>query len=164
MTRWYQTLYRTYPQVIVHCYRCGQCGASICQGTGYYESSNSDYRRLINQRKVEVYLVSQEMWENLVGAWKSNSNHYGRKTGALQGSCFKLEGSYITVTPKASQRTSPMEEVSRQKFHYFFSNGFFSGMRCTRIPGLPGRRRVAGTCCLLFTGTTVQNTVPRVEK
>lgn len=62
LPRWYRTLYNTDSEMLMECYKRGQSGVwCFFHGTGYYESSNSDYRGLINQKKVAMNLIPGEM-------------------------------------------------------------------------------------------------------
>lgn len=62
LPRWYNSLYRIDPSMVVECHNRGRGGMRFFfQGTGYSESSNSDYRRLINQENISMPLILAEI-------------------------------------------------------------------------------------------------------
>lgn len=60
--RWYNTLFRKLPQLVVQCFNRTLCGHRfLFQGSGYSECFNSIYRSTILQRKVPLGSVPLEM-------------------------------------------------------------------------------------------------------
>ena len=60
--RWFVSLYHTNHKLVVLCYNRSSCGERfLFQGSGYAEAANSQYRRIIMDRKVPMSRVPEEI-------------------------------------------------------------------------------------------------------
>lgn len=62
LSEWYKSLYHTQARVVVSCYKKRACDPRfLFQGSGYSESSNTIYQRLVTMKEVPIYEVPFEM-------------------------------------------------------------------------------------------------------
>lgn len=64
--RWFNTLYHNEYNLVAECFNRSQFGVRFFfQGSGYYESSNAEYRRIVNQKRVLLPAVPWEIRRDL---------------------------------------------------------------------------------------------------
>lgn len=175
MPRSYRTMYRTDPQIIVQCHNratgphvpSGQCVASFfLQGTGYSESSNSDYPLVINQRKVSIYLIPQEM-RGALGRRVEEQRQSLRSLNRNTAVKLFATGTFVDQNDSYSFAMHITDYPGKNYHDRLFTPSLkWLIFMHTLHPllELTGRSRGTDASCLLCTGMTVQKIVPTLGK